>query len=71
MNLERVLRLFVCQFYSYRIAKNLVVAKNMPPKKMGALKPSFSFPLTILKYMFLLYGKTRLVEVPHVHALAS
>ena len=71
MNLERVLRLFVCQFYSYRIARNLVVPKNMPPKKMGALKPSFPFPRAILKYMFLLYGKTRLVEVPHVHALAS
>ena len=71
MNLERVLRLFVCQFYSYRIARNLVVPKNTPPKKMGALEPSFPFPRVILKHMFLLYGKTRLVEVPHVHALAS
>ena len=43
MNLERVLRLFVCQFYSYRIARNLVVPKNTPPKKTRALRPSFPF----------------------------
>ena len=33
MNLERVLRLFVCQFFPYRIARNLAVPKNTPPKK--------------------------------------
>ena len=78
MNLERVLRLFVCQFYSYQIVRNLVVPKNTPPKKMRALRPSFPFSSAILKHMCLLYGKThrcwwnpRLVEVPHVHALAS
>ena len=41
MNLERVLRLFVCQFYSYRIARNLVVPKNTPLKKMRALDHHF------------------------------
>ena len=78
MNLERALRLFVCQLYSYRIARNLVVPKNTPPKKMRALRPKFPFSRAILKHMCLLYGKThrcwwnpRLVEVPHVHALAS
>ena len=78
MNLERILCLFICQFYSYRIAMNLIVPKNTPPKKMRALGPSFPFPRAILKQMCLLYGKpnrcwwnTRLVEVPHVHVLAS
>ena len=78
MNLERILCLCICQFYSYRIAMNLIVPKNTPPKKMRALGPSFPFPRAILKQMCLLYGKTnrcwwnpRLVEVLHVHALAS
>ena len=56
MNLERIA--FICQLYSYRIAMNLAVSKNTPPKKMWALRPSFPFPRTILKQMCLLYGKT-------------
>ena len=78
MNLERILPLFVCQFYSYRITRNLVVPKNTPPKKMRALRPSFLFSGAILKHMSLVHGKIhrywwnqRLVELPHVHALAS
>ena len=78
MNLERTLCLFICQFYSYRIAMNLIVPENTPPKKMRALRPSFPFSRAVLKQMCLLYGKTnrcwwnpRLVDVPLVHALAS
>ena len=47
-------------------------------KKDAGTRPSFPFSRAILKHMCLLYGKThrcwwnpRLVEVPHVHALAS
>ena len=36
MNLERVLFLFICQFYYYRIAINFIVSKNKPPKKKNA-----------------------------------
>ena len=36
MNLERVLFLFICQFYYYRIAINFIVSKNTPPKKKNA-----------------------------------
>ena len=79
MNLERVLFLFICQFYYYRIAINFIVSKNTPPKKkMRELEPSFPFSRAILKQMCLLYGKTnrcwwnhRLVEVLYAHALAS
>ena len=44
MNLERVLRLFACQFYSYQIARNLVVPKNTPPKKDGGTETIISIP---------------------------
>ena len=33
MNLERLLGLFACQLSFYRIARNLPVPKNTPPKK--------------------------------------
>ena len=79
MNLERVLCLFVCQFYSYQIERNLVVPKNTPPKKDAGTQTIISIlSRNFSLFMFLLYGKIhwcwwkpRLVEVPHVHALAS
>ena len=73
----RVCFAFACQFYTYRIARNLVVHKNTLPEKRRALRPSSPLSRAILKHMCLLYGKTnrcrwnpKLVEVPHVHALA-